>query len=147
VHFHFFRSGNDNGCLGSRAGGRQQFLERFGVHNRGMWLTILDVMNIVGCSREGIYGHSDGADFCGAEKSGHELRGIRQHDQNAIAARNALRTQCIPNAIGERRQFAVGYLSRFADDGDPLRMRCGRRVNKVLGNIQFLYIVSVREFI
>ena len=95
-------------------------------------------MNVIGRSREGIHGYGHRADFCCAKKGGHELRRIWQHNQNTIAAGNALRAQRIPRTIGERGQFAVGYFAWFANDGGAPGVRRGRRIHEMRGNIQLL---------
>ena len=106
------------------------------MDNRRSGLAILEVMNVVGGSREGIHGHSHGADFGRTEKGGHKLRRIRQHDQNTIASRNALATQRVPRAIGKRCQFGAGYLSWLANDGQALRVRRCRRFQKMSRHVE-----------
>ena len=106
------------------------------MDNRRSGLAILEVMNVVGGSREGIHGHSHGTDFGRTKKGGHKLRRIRQHDQNAVASTNALRTQRVPRAIGKRCQFAAGYLTWFANDGRALRVRRCRRFQKMSRHVE-----------
>jgi hypothetical protein len=85
--------------------------------------------------REWIYGHSDGANFGGAEECRDKFRRIGKQDQNAVASRDALREQRIPHAIGKRREFAVSDFAGFADDRDSFRMPLGRLIQKVLCNV------------
>ncbi len=92
------------------------------MNDGNLRLAIFEVMNVVGGSREGIYGHSQRADFCGPKEGGHKFRRIRKDNQNTIAAGNALRKQRIPRAIGERGKFAITYFARFANDGGALRV-------------------------
>ncbi len=105
----FFPANNDNRRLREHARCWQKFRKRLGVHDHPARLTIFEVMNVIGGARERIYRHGHGADFCGAKKCGNEFRRIRKHDHNAIAARNTLREQRIPCAIGERGEFAISY--------------------------------------
>jgi len=75
-------------------------------------------------------------------KNAAKTRPIRQHNQNAIAAGNALRAKRIPHAIGERGQFAIGYFVRcapttagrpgtFAGTARSNLWRTGRLANRV----------------
>src|SRR5260370_28779040 len=111
------------------------------MNNRGARLAIFEVMNVVGRSRERVHGNGDGTDFCGAKESGNEFRRIRQHNQNAITTRNALGTQGIPGAIGERSQFAVGYFAWFASNRNAVRVQRGGSIEKKNRDIKRL-----REF-
>jgi hypothetical protein len=43
--------------------------------------------------------------------------------------------QGISDAVGKRREFAVGDFARFADDRDAFRMPPGRLIQKVLCNV------------
>jgi hypothetical protein len=85
--------------------------------------------------REWIYGHCDGANFGGAEECRDEFRRIREQDQDAVASRDALREQRIPDAVGKLREFAVSDFAGFANDGNAFRMPPGRLIQKVLSNV------------
>ena len=146
IRIHFFLTDNDNRNLRAHARCRQEFGERIRMNNRRPWLAILEVMNVIGRSREWIYGHSHRADFCGAKKSGHKLRRIREHNQNAIAPGNAIRTQRVPRAIGECGEFAVGYFARLADDGEAFRVKCCRRFQKISSHIEIFRRFPVHIF-
>ena len=80
VRLEVFLTYDDNRHLRALARSGQEFLERFGMHNRRAWFAVFDVMNVVGSSRKRIDGHSHRANFHGAKKRGHELRGVRQNN-------------------------------------------------------------------
>ena len=105
------------------------------MHDGRLRLAVFKVVAIVRGMREWIYGHSDGADFGGAEEGRDEFRRIREQDQNAVASRDALVAQGISDAVGKRREFAVSDFAGFANDGNAFRMPPGRLIEKVLCNV------------
>ena len=80
MRFHFALADYDNRHLRAFARSGQESFERFRVNDRGAWLAILDVMDVIGGPRKGIYGNSNGPDFRGAEEGCDEFSRIRKHD-------------------------------------------------------------------
>src|SRR6266478_7791800 len=131
-----FVTNQDDWHLGPLARSRQEFREHFGMDDRGTRLAVLDVMNVIRSPRQWIYGHSDGANLCGAEECRDEFRRIRKQDQNAVASRYALREQRIPHAARKRREFCVRDLARFAGNCHSFWMPPRRLIQKMLCHIQ-----------
>jgi hypothetical protein len=93
-------------------------------------------MDVVGGACIRIYGNSHGTDFGGAEKRGYELSQIRKYDQDPVAARDSLSQEGISHAIRERRKLTMGGAAGFANDCQTVRVSPGRRIQKVLRNIE-----------
>jgi hypothetical protein len=121
--------------LGALARSWQKFQDRLGMHDGRLRLAIFKVLAIVRGMRERIYGHSNGADFGGAEECRDKFRRIREQDQNAVASRDTLVAQGISDTVGKYREFAVVDFAGFANDRDSFRMPPGRLIQKVLCNV------------
>src|SRR5260370_3808040 len=147
MQVYFFFPHDNNRNLRAHTGGRQKLRKRLGMDNGCPGLAIFEVMNVIGRTRERIYGNGHRADFCSAKEGGNKLRRIRQRNKNAIATGNALRAQRIASAISERGQFTVAYFAWFTNDGVAPRVQRGRGIHEVLGNIQLLWILTLREFV
>ena len=98
------------------------------MNNRHAQFAILDVVDVVCRAREGVHGHRHRANLCGTKERCYELFRIRQQDQDAVAARYALREQRVPHAIRQRCQFTVGYFARFPGNGYAIRMPLRRLI-------------------
>src|SRR6266850_2558360 len=145
--FDLFVTNQDDRHLGPLARGRQEFLQRLGVDDCRSRLAVFKVVVIVRRMREWIYGHRDGADFCGAKECRDEFRRIRKQDQNAVASRYSLREQRIAHAVRKRRELCVRDCARFARDRQSFRVPPGRLIQKMPCHIQSRgnYFTSVTE--
>src|SRR5215472_6143008 len=106
------------------------------MNNGNLWFTVFDVMNVIGGAREGIHRHCHGANLCSPEERSDEFCRIREHDENAVALRNALFPKRVTGTIGKCRERGIRYGLRITGDSNLVRMARGLSKQKVFSNIE-----------